>query len=115
MWATEAVEKRLMELREKSQAFARSYAEREHLENFSKSLLAIEMQKAEAEGHKTTAAQEREARASKAYLDHLDGLKQAVEESEKLRWELEVAKLGIAVWQTQSANERMERKTYGQT
>ncbi len=115
MWAAEAVEKRLAELREKSQQFAKAFADRTHLDNFSKSLLAIEMQKAEADGHKTTAAQEREARASKAYLDHLDGLRTAIEESERLRWELEVAKLGIAVWQTQSANERLERKTYGQT
>jgi hypothetical protein len=102
-----------MELREKSEQFARAFAERSHLDNFSKSLLAIEMQKAEADGHKTTAAQEREARASKAYLEHLDGLRSAIEESERLRWELEVAKMGIAVWQTMSANERTERRGYG--
>lgn len=114
MWEASAVERRLVELREKSQQFAKAFADRTHLDNFSKSLLAIEMQKAEEEGHKTTAAQEREARASKAYLDHLDGLRAAIEESERLRWELEVAKLGIAAWQTIRADERMERKSYGQ-
>lgn len=115
MWATEAVEKRLGELRQKSEEFATAFAERTFLDSFTKSLLAIEMQKAEADGHKTTAAQEREARASKSYLDHLDAYRLSIEKSERLRWELEVAKLGIAVWQTMSANERLERKAYQQT
>lgn len=115
MWAIEAVEKRLAELRKKSEEFAAAFADRTYLDSYTKSLLAIEMQKAEAAGHKTTAAQEREARASKDYLDHLAAYKVSVEVSERLRWELEVAKLGIAVWQTQSANERLERKTYQQT
>lgn len=115
MWAAEKVEARLVELRGKSEEFAKAFAERTYLDSFTKSLLAIEMQKAEMDGHKTTAAQEREARASKSYLEHLDAYKVSVEQSERLRWELEVAKLAIAVWQTQSANERLERKSYNQT
>jgi hypothetical protein len=71
------------------------------------------MKKAEEDGHKTTAAQEREARASEAYIEHLEGLRVAIEQSERLRWELEVAKLGIAVWQTLRADERMEKRAYG--
>lgn len=104
-----------MQLREKSEEFAAAFAARTYLDNYSKSLLAILMQKAEAAGHKTTAAQEREARAARDYIDHLEAHRIAVEQSEKLRWELEVAKMGIAVWQTQSANERLERKSYQQT
>ena len=71
------------------------------------------MKLAELEGHKTTAAQEREARAHPEYLALLEGLKVATEQSEKLRWQLEVAKLGVGVWQTLNANERAERRAYG--
>jgi hypothetical protein len=113
MWASESVEKRLVELRSKSEEFAKAFADRSHLDNYTKSLLAIQMKKAEEDGHKTTAAQEREARASEAYIEHLEGLRVAIEQSERLRWELEVAKLGIAVWQTLRADERMEKRAYG--
>jgi non-homologous end joining protein Ku len=107
------VERRLGELRAKSEEFAAAFATRSYLDEYKKSLLAVLMQRAEEAGHKTTAAQEREARAAKDFIDHLEAYRVSVEQSERLRWELEVAKLGIAVWQTQSANERLERKTYG--
>jgi hypothetical protein len=109
----ERIEARLIELRQMASEFAVAYATRTHLEEMKKSKLAILMKAAEIEGHKTTAAQEREARAHEDYLALLDGLRVATEESERLRWNLEVAKLGVAVWQTQQANERLERKAYG--
>jgi len=93
--------------------FSTAYAERCHLEEMKKSKLAILMKQAEVEGHKTTAAQEREARAHGEYIALLEGLKVATEQSEKLRWQLEVAKLGVGVWQTLNANERAERRAYG--
>ena len=110
---SERAEQRLAELRQMSEEFARAYAERNYLEEMKKSKLAILMKRAETEGHKSAAAQEREARADAEYLGLLDGLKVATEISEKLRWHLEVAKLGVAVWQTQQANERAERRGYG--
>lgn len=109
----ERIEARLQELRDMAEKFATAYAERNYLEEMKKSRLAVLMKQAEVEGHKTTAAQEREARCHADYLALLDGLKVATEQSEKLRWQLEVAKLGVAVWQTQQANERIERKSYG--
>jgi hypothetical protein len=110
---SERIETRLVELRQMATEFAAAYATRVHLDEMKKSKLAILMKHAEVEGHKTTAAQEREARAHADYLALLDGLRVATEESERLRWQLEVAKLGVAVWQTQQANERLERKAYG--
>lgn len=111
--SNDRIEARLGELRQMSGEFATAYAERTYLEEFRKSKLAMLMKEAELAGYSSAAAQEREARASKEYIDLLQGLKVATEESERLRWQLEVAKLGVAVWQTTQANERMERKAYG--
>lgn len=110
---SDKAEARLMELRQMSEEFATAYAERMYLEEFKKSKLAILMKEAEARGFTSAAAQEREARSHDDYLDLLVDLKSATEKSEKLRWHLEVAKLGVAVWQTQNANERAERRAYG--
>lgn len=93
--------------------FATAYSERIYLEEFRKSKLAILMKQAEVNGYSSAASQEREARADKEYLELLEALKLAVEESEKLRWQLEIAKLAVAVWQSKNANERLERKAYG--
>jgi hypothetical protein len=109
----ERAEARLGELRVKSEEYAKAYAERNWLEELKKSKLAILMKEAEARGFTSAAAQEREARAHEDYLDLLLDLKKSTEMSERLRWELEIAKLGVAVWQTQNANERAERRAYG--
>lgn len=110
---SEKVEARLAELRTMSEQFAKAYADRTYLEEFRKSKLAMLMRDFESKGFSTAAAQEREARASSEYIALLESLKTATEQSEKLRWHLEVAKLGVAVWQTQNANERAERRAYG--
>jgi hypothetical protein len=110
---SERIEARLQELRSMADEFAKAYADRSHLEEMKKSKLAILMKQAEVEGHKTTAAQEREARAHSEYIALLEGLKVATENSERLRWQLEVSKLGVGVWQTMRADERAERRAYG--
>jgi hypothetical protein len=109
----EKAEARLMELRQKSVDYAQAYSERNWLEELKKSKLAMLMKEAESRGFTSAAAQDREARAHEDYLDLLLDLKKATELSERLRWELEIAKLGVAVWQTQNANERAERRAYG--
>lgn len=110
---SEKIEARLNELRAIAEQFSTAYADRIYIEEMRKSKLAILMKQAETEGHKTTAAQEREARAHPEYLSLLEGLKAATELSEKLRWQLEVAKLGVGIWQTQRATERIEMQMYG--
>ncbi len=110
---SEKAEARLSELRQMSEHYAQAYAEKTYLDEYRKSKLALLMQDAESRGFTSAAAQEREARASNEYIELLKNLRTATEQSEKLRWHLEVAKLGVAVWQTQNANERAERRAYG--
>lgn len=110
---SDKAEARLQELREMSESYAKAYGERNYLEEFKKSKLAILMKEIEARGVTAVTAQDRDARAHPEYLKLLDDLKAATIESEKLRWHLEVAKMGVAVWQTQNANERAERRAYG--
>lgn len=109
----ETIERRLSELRETAKKYAKAFAQREHLDEFKKSKLAMLMKKAERDGFTTAAAQEREARAHDDYLELLDGLKEATETSEALRWELKIAEIGAEVWRTQQASKRAERRGYG--
>lgn len=107
------IERRMQELRETAKQFAKAYALTEYLSEYKKSKLAILSKKYEREGHKTSAAQERESRADPEYRELLVALQSAIEESERLRWELKVAEIGAEVWRTQAANRRAERKGYG--
>lgn len=104
-------ESRLHEIREKVEAYAKAYAEREYLDEFKKSKLAILMKKFEP-SFPTAAAQEREARAHPEYQELLSGLRAAVEESERLRWELKIAEMQFEAWRTRAANQRAERSRY---
>lgn len=101
------------ELRSLAKQYATAYATKEHLDEFKKSKLAILMKQAERDGFTTAAAQEREARAHQQYIELLDGLKEAMEKSESLRWELKIAEIGAEVWRTVEANRRAERRGYG--
>lgn len=109
----EKAEARLAEMRAKAGLFSEAQAQKNYLEKYRESLLAILMKEYEVLGFKTAAAQDREARADAKYLQMLIDLRTATEISEKLKWELEILKLGVAVWQTTQANERTERKGYG--
>lgn len=109
----QAIERRMQELRDTAKKYAAAKADEVYLDEFKKSKLAILMKDAEAAGVSSCAAQEREARASDAYLELLLGLKKATEESERLYWELQIARTGAGLWQTQQANQRAERKGYG--
>lgn len=108
----EAIEKRMQELRETAQKYAKAVATREHLDEFKKSKLAILMKKYERDGFTSAVAQEREARADASYIELLDGLKDAIQASEGLRWELKIAEIGAEVWRTQQASKRAERNGY---
>ena len=103
----------MTELRDLAQRFAKAYAQREYLDEFKRSKLAILMKQAEREGASTSAAQEREARAHPQYLELLEGLRAAVEESESLRWQLKIAEIGAEVWRTRQSTRRAEMMGYG--
>ena len=55
-------------------------------------------------------AQEREAYAHPEYRALLDGIKVAMEEEEKLRWDLIAAQAAIDIWRTEQSNLRAEGK-----
>lgn len=90
--------------------FAKAKAERTYLEEYRKSLKAILMQEAQVDGHQTAAAQEREAYADERYQALLQGLKQAVEAEEEVRWGLVAAQARIDVWRSQESSKRQEIK-----
>jgi len=89
---------------------AQAKAERVYLEEYRKSKKAILMKEAETWGHKTAAAQEREAYAHEDYVALLHGLKEAVAIEEELRWGLVAAQARIDVWRSQEASARQEIK-----
>lgn len=109
----DAIERRMIELRELADGYAKAKSEAVYIENFKKSKLAILMKQAERDGAKTTSAQERDALAHPDYIALLDGLKAATEVSERSRWLLEIAKIGSELYRTEQANKRAERSGYG--
>jgi hypothetical protein len=91
-------------IKDNAGALAKAKAERVYLEAYSKSLKSILM--AQSAG-KSMAEQERDAQMHPDYLQHLDGLKAAVEAEERLRWLMVAAQARVEVWRTSSANDRM--------
>jgi len=86
---------------------AKAKAERNYLEEYRKSLKAILMKQCL---ESSIGAQEREAYAHPEYSALLDGIKVAMEEEEKLRWDLIAAQAAIDIWRTEQSNLRAEGK-----
>ena len=87
--------------------FAVAKANRVYLDEYRKSLKAIQMKQSM---EPTIGAQEREAYAHDDYVALLRGLKEAVENEEKLRWDLIGAQARVEIWRTEQANNRAEFK-----
>lgn len=87
--------------------FAKAKAERVYLEEYRKSLKALLMKRSLEE---TIGAQEREAYAHQEYRQLLEGLKEAVETEELLRWYLIGFQARVEIWRTEQANLRTEGK-----
>lgn len=85
--------------------FAKAKAERIYLEEFRKSKKALLMSQSTAEAAN---AREQYAYSHQEYIELLEGLKQAVEIEEKLRWDLIAAQARVEIWRTESANARNE-------
>ena len=102
MITDEQVEKANDFIRDNAGNLAEAKANRVYLEQFRKSKKAMLVQ--EVSG----TVQEREAHAysHKDYLEILQGLREAVEVEEKLRWQMTAAQTKIEIWRTQSANDR---------
>lgn len=98
-------------IRDNSPAYAKAKAQRVYLEEFRKTKKALCMKSAESSGVFATNAQEREAYADPEYSQLLSGLREAVEEEERLRWLIVAAQARIEVWRTIEANKRAEART----
>ena len=93
----EEVQKAVDYLRDSSTKCAKARAE------YRKSLKAILMKK---HGELAYSGQEREAYADEEYKQHLDAIKEATYNYERLKFLRESAKAKIDAWQTMSANIR---------
>lgn len=113
--ATERLERFLDKFRAKGVVFAEALARHELLEAMSKVIIASGAKEAEAAGVTSVAAQERDARASSEYQEHLGRLYKARMELEVARTELEAMRMMFSGRQTINANARAEVRAYGST
>ncbi len=87
--------------------YAQAKANRIYVEQFRKTIKATLMKKAELDGQKSAATQERDAYADEGYKQHLQALREAVQIEEELRWKLVAAEAAIEVWRSQESTNRM--------
>ena len=92
----------------KAPEYAKAKAKRVYLEEFRKSKKALLMKDALQKGIEAVNAQEREAYSDPEYLQLLEGLAEAIEIEETLKWHLEAARMRTDIWRTEQANARME-------
>lgn len=107
------IEELLERYRQLADRYAPAKSNREYIDEYKKSLLALLMKDSERSGVSSAAGQERDGRARPEYLELLDGLKQAVLEEEKIRYHMKAVEWEIEIWRTKQANERAERRAYG--
>jgi len=86
-----------------SKLYAEAKANVIYLENFRKTQKAICFQ---SSLRSTMAEKEADAYAHKDYIAVLDGLKEAVEQAERLRWMLIAAQARVDIWRSQEASNR---------
>ena len=91
------IEKALDFLRESATEAAQNRANRVYVEDYLKVVKANIMA---SHADKPVNAQEREAYIHLDYLSHLEAIKEAVYEDEKLRFLIDAAKAKISAWQT---------------
>jgi len=106
-------EQKLTEIRRIVADYATAKANRIYLGEYRKSLRSMLMKKYETEGAKTAAQQERNAMADPEYLELLEGLREAVETEEKLRYELVLHEQEFDAWKSRLYAKTAEMKAYG--
>ena len=92
-------------IRDNGKFYAKAKADRVYMEEYRKSLKAILMKRSM---ETAVNAQEREAYSHPEYIELLNGLKEAVEQEERLRWEMVAAQARVEVWRSQEASNRLE-------
>ncbi len=80
-----------------------------YMTEYRKTLKALLMQRSAA---KTVVMKEADAYAHPDYVAHLEALREATEEHERLRWGMVTDAAAVEVWRSQNANDRaMDRGT----
>jgi len=90
-------------IRDNGKIYAKAKADRIYMEEYRKSLKAILMKRSL---ETAVNAQEREAYSHDEYVALLEGLREAVETEERLRWEMVAAQARVEVWRSQEASNR---------
>jgi hypothetical protein len=105
-------QKALLSIVEMAPQYAQAKANCVYLDEYRKTVKAQCMQAAESAGHRSSAAQEREAYAAPQYIAHLEAIRAAHEAAEALRWRLVAAQQAVEVWRSLEASGRaMDRGT----
>ena len=104
------IDRALAFLRDTAQDAAQARANRLHLDDYSRVIKAQIMSEHLAE---TVSAQERYAYGDIRYKNHLEALKIAIFEDEKMRFLREAALAKLEIWRSEQANARAEGKVYG--
>jgi hypothetical protein len=91
------IEKALDFLRDSAETAAINRSNRVYIEEYRKSLKAQLMSE---NLDMPVNAQEREAYKNVSYVTHLEAMKEAIYQDEKLRFLMEAAKIKISAWQT---------------
>lgn len=94
-------------IRDNGKFYAKAKADRIYMEEYRKSLKAILMKRSM---ENAVNAQEREAYSHPDYVKLLEALREAVEQEEKLRWDMVAAQARVEVWRSQEATNRVEGK-----
>ena len=95
-------------MRDNAKAYAHAKADVIYMTEFRKSLKAMLMAESDA---KTESAKETFAYSDNRYIQHLNGLRQAIATAEEYRWKLIAAEAKIEVWRSLESSARAEGKS----
>lgn len=104
------IEKELHYLKEVAGRYAKYKAQSEYLKEFRKSKKAMLINDALKKGIKTAQERESYAYSNQEYIDLLNGLKIATEESERLRMMIKACEIQIDAKKTQEIRDMAEMK-----
>ncbi len=106
----ESIERSLHFINKQAEEFARAKSQRVYLEEFRKVRKALLMNEAEQEGRKTGQERESYAYSHAEYKKLLNGLREAIEIEESLRWKLLSARENIDVQKQKNMMSMSEAK-----
>jgi hypothetical protein len=92
-------------LLEHAEKYAKAKANRIQIEEFRKSKKALLMNQCSAE---TVNAREQYAYSHSEYIQLIEGLKEAVEIEESLKWKMTAAQMRVDVWRSMESTARAE-------